>query len=84
MSENAHSADYMIEMVVDLINDAFILSDEGLFTPRHPGRTKKAEITQLIKEDKLILAFTTPVKDIKLTNPVGSVMIDVNYDKKEL
>jgi GNAT superfamily N-acetyltransferase len=81
MDLNPDRADYMLEMVVDLINDAFVLSDEGLFT-RNPGKTKKKEITELIKEDKLLFAYTTPMKEGKLPSPVGSVVIDVNYEKE--
>ena len=52
-----------------------------MFVPVHPGRTSSSDISALISQDRLILAFIKS-ENVDLTSPIGSVSLNVKFDKE--
>ena len=70
-----------LKNTVDLVNDAYLRGEAGMWVEPQPPRTNIEEFKKLIDEDKIIVAYQSDSQD--MNSPVGSVLCDTKFDESK-
>ena len=73
----------MVENITQIVNDAYVVGEAGMWLDPNQQRTNAAEMLQLVEGGSVILVYAHPnIKNIspsEMLAPSGSVMCNVHF-----